>query len=145
MSLIDNLTAKIPFLNKQDSNEYFFALNIGLEKIKACVWTIENGALKILNPQVGAYSSQDEILEVTDKPLDQALGTLLPEPEKILFGVPDSFLLDEELKEPYLKLLQDISKTLELQPMAYVASSHAIAHLLDKTDGGPTTAILVDI
>lgn len=145
MSFLDNLTARIPFLKDNETPEYFFALNIGLEKIKASVWTIENGNLKILNPQVEDYSSQDEILEVTDKLLDKALGTLLPEPEKILFGVPDSFLVDEELKEPYLKLLQDISKSLDLSPMAYVATSHAVAHLLDKTDGGPTTAILVDI
>lgn len=145
MSFLDNITAKIPFLKRQDVPEYFFALNIGLEKIKACVWTIEQGNLKIINTTSSDYHSTDEILEITDKLLDSALGILVPEPEKILFGVPDSFLMDEELKEPSSKMLQEISKSLGLQPMAYVATSHAISHLLDKTEGGPTTAILVDI
>lgn len=145
MSLLDSLTAKIPFLKSPETKEYFFALNIGLEKIKVCVWAIEASNLKIINPQIDSYSTQDEILDVADKLLDKSLGMLAPEPEKILFGVPDSFLVDEELKEPYLNLLQQISKSLSLAPMAYVATSHAISHMLDKTEGGPTTAILVDI
>lgn len=145
MSLLDSLTAKIPFLKSPETKEYFFALNIGLEKIKVCVWAIEAGNLKIINPQIDSYSTQDEILDVADKLLDKSLGMLVPEPGKILFGVPDSFLVDEELKEPYLNLLQQISKSLSLAPMAYVATSHAISHMLDKTEGGPTTAILVDI
>lgn len=145
MSFLDKLTANIPFLQKPAEKEYFFALNIGLEKIKACVWVVEDNQLKIINPQVAEYHSTEEIIEVTDKLLDLCLGDLAEEPSKILFGVPDSFLVDEELKEPYLKLLQRVSKDLDIQPMAYVASSHAVSNLLDKTEGGPTTAILVDI
>lgn len=145
MSFLDNLAAYIPFLKKSSVPENFFALNIGLEKIKALVFSIEGNNLKVLNSASGEYSSIDEVLEVTDKLLDQALGSILPEPEKILFGVPDSFLVDEELKDPQLKLLQEVCKSLSLTPMAYVATSHAVAHLLDKKEGGPTTAILVEI
>ena len=145
MSFLTNLTAQLPFLKKADKPEYFFALNIGIESIKVCLWTIQSSNLKIINPLSATYNSEEEILDVADKLLDQVLGSLPYEPEKILFGVPDSYLLDEELKEPYLKLIRDIVKSLEIQPMAYVATSHAVSHLLDKTEGGPTTAILVDI
>ena len=145
MSFISNLTAQLPFIKKATKPEYFFALNIGLENIKASIWTIENDNLQVVNPLSAKYSSTDEILDVADKLLDGVLGNSTTEPEKILFGVPDTYLLDEELKEPYLKLIRDIVKSLEIQPMAYVATSHAVVHLLDKTEGGPTTAILVDI
>jgi hypothetical protein len=145
MSFLSNVTAQLPFLKKAEMPEYFFALNIGLEKIKTAVWKIQGGSLTVLNPKSADYSSQEEILEVADRLLDGSLGSLTVEPEKILFGVPDSFLLDEELKEPYLKLLRDVVKSLEVSPMAYVATSHAIAHLLEKQEGGPTTAVLVDI
>src|SRR3989344_5664786 len=145
MSFLSNLSAQLPFLKKAAEPEYFFALNIGLEKIKACVWKVEKGQLSVLNSLSEDYSSTDEILDVADKLLDRCLGDLPYEPEKILFGVPDSFLMDEELKEPYLKLIRDLVKSLDISPMAYVATSHAVSHFLDKKEGGPTTAILVDI
>ena len=100
MSFLSNLSAQLPFLKKAAEPEYFFALNIGLEKIKACVWKVEKGQLSVLNSLSEDYSSTDEILDVADKLLDRCLGDLPYEPEKILFGVPDSFLMDEELKEP---------------------------------------------
>lgn len=145
MSFLSNLSARLPFLKKATVPEYFFALNIGLEKIKASVWTVENGQLRVINPVSADYSGTDQILDVADKLLDSSLGDLSYEPEKILFGVPDSFLLDEELKDPYLKLIRDLVKSLDISPMAYVATSHAVSHFLDKKEGGPTTAILVDI
>ena len=128
MSFLSKLSAQWPFVKKAVKPEYFFALNIGLEEIKACVWTIQDGNLKVINPLSTPYVSTEEILNVADKLLDEVLGNLPYEPEKILFGVPDSYLLDEELKEPYLKLIRDIIKSLEIQPMAYVATSHAVSH-----------------
>ncbi len=145
MSLADDLLARLPFAKSNQVKEYFFALNIGPTYLTTALWTVNNGVLQVLNPVSEKYSGSEEIVNVADRLLDQAMGTLQAEPEKILFGVPDSWLLDDDLKENYLKLLQSVVKSLDLKPMAYVASSHAIAHLIEKTDGAPTTAILVGI
>lgn len=145
MSFFGNLAARLPFLDKPPSNEYFFALNIGVEKLTVALWTIEGKHLKIVNASSSSYQGSDDLVPVTDKLLDQALGELNIEPQKILFGVPDSWLVEDDLKEPQLKLLRLLVKELELQPMAYVASSHALAHLLENIEGVPTTAILVGV
>ncbi len=145
MSLIDNLVARLPIPKQNQIKEYFFLLNIGPSFLTASLWTIDHGTLQVLNPVSDKYSGSDDIVEVADRLLDGALGGNQIEPEKILFGVPDSWLIDDDLKEPYLKLLQNLVKSLDLKPMAYVATSHAIAHLLEKSDGAPTTAILVGI
>ena len=143
MSFLDNLTAFLPFGKKEQTPEYFFALNIGTERLSAALWMIEGRELKILEAASQNYSSNDEIANITDKLLDQVLGIRDAEPQKILFGVPDSWLIDDNLKDEYLKILRNLVKELELTPMAYVAGSHAIIHFLEKKEGVPTTAILV--
>lgn len=143
MSFLDNLAAFLPFGKKEQALEYFFALSIGTEKLTVALWTIENKKLKILETASQKYNSNDEIITVADKLLDQVLGVREIEPQKILFGVPNSWLTDDNLKEEYLKLLRNLVKKLELTPMAYVAGSHALIHFLEKEEDVPTTAILI--
>ena len=143
MSFLDKLTAFIPFGKKEEILEYFFALNISTEKLTAALWTIEGKELKILQTAEEFYSSNDEIAAITDKLLDQVIGLKEIEPQKILFGVPNSYLSDETLKDEYLKILKNLVKELELTPMAYVATSNSLIHFLERKEGIPTTAILV--
>lgn len=142
MSFLDKIATLIPFGKKEEILEYFFALNISSEKLTAALWTIEGKQLKILQTAEEFYSSNDEITSVSDKLLDQVIGLKEIEPQKILFGVPSSWLLDENLKDEYLKLLKNLVKELELTPMAYVATANSLIHFLEKEEGVPTTAIL---
>ena len=143
MSFLNKLTALIPFTQKEKILEYFFALNITLEKLTCALWTIENNQLKILETAAEGYSSLDDLTSITDKLLDETLGIREVEPQKILFGVPNSWLLDENLKDEYMKILRNLVKELDLTPMAYVENSHALIHFLEKQEGVPPTAILV--
>ncbi len=143
MSFFDNITARLPFKKANTQTEYVFAVNIGPGQVCASIWTVLGSKLQILNPQVTNYTSTDELVDVIDKLLAKTLGDKPVEPDKVLFGVPEGWLQDDDLKEPYLKLLRDIVKNLELKPLAYVSSSHAMSLFLEKEEGAPTTAILV--
>ena len=145
MSFIDRFTAQLPFLSKPPQVEYFFALNIGSEILGVAVWAIDSGKLKVINHVFSEYSGVEELISITDKLLDQVLGDSNLEPQKILFGVPDSWLADDNLKDSQLKILRSLVKELELQPLAYVATSQALTHYLENRDGAPTTAILIGI
>lgn len=145
MSFLDKLASKLPIPHKEENKEYFFALNIGPQRIKSCIWVMDGNHLKVLNTASKNYSSSAELLQVADSLLDRVLGTLAIEPEKILFGVPDSWLQDDDLKPEYTKTLRDLVKALEVKPLAYVATSHALTHFLEKSGGAPVTAILVGI
>lgn len=142
MSFFDELSARLPFTKKDVELEYYFALNIGSEKLTAALWTIEGKELKILDTASDSYSSQAEIASVADKLLDAVLGIREVEPQKILFGVPSHWLSDDNLKDEYLKILRSLVKDLELTPMAYVAVANALVNFLEKLEGVPTTAIL---
>ncbi|MBI4038498.1 hypothetical protein HY384_00920 [Candidatus Daviesbacteria bacterium] len=143
MISLSKITSFISFGKKPKVLEYYFALNIGVEKLTSGLWTIENNQLEILQTAAQNYGSTEEIFKVTDKLLDQVLGLREIEPQKILFGVPDSWILDDNLKDENLKILRKLVKELELTPMAYVADSQAIVHFLEKMEGVPPTAILV--
>lgn len=145
MSFLNKITAFLPLGRKEQELEYFFALNIGIEKLTAALWAIEGKELKILEIASEKPSSNDEIVTVTDKLLDQVLGLKEIEPSKILFGVPHSWVLDENLKDADLKILRNMVKELELTPMAYVTTSNALTHYLEKQEGVPTTAVLIGI
>lgn len=152
MSFISNLTARLPFSKKEESPEHFFSLNIGSGKLTVALWAIENHKLQVINTtsaniELGSdsHSLGQELTGIADRLLGEVLGDAPSEPEKILFGVPDNWLSEEDLKEPYLRLLKGLVKELGLTPMAYVATSHALAHFLEKKEGVPTTAILVGV
>lgn len=143
MSFLEKLSALMPFGKKEEVLEYYFALNISSEKLTAALWAISGKHLQILDTASSTYSSGEEITKVADQLLDRVLGVREIEPQKILFGVQDSWLQDDNLKEEYSKILRSLVKDLELTPLAYVATSHALVHFLEKTDNIPTTAILV--
>jgi hypothetical protein len=146
MNLLDKLPKiSLPFGKNQESAEYFFGLNISLHTVTACVWGIENNRLKIINTAESPYEGEGDLVEASNFVLDQALGEFQPEPTKILFGVPDDWLQDDDLKAEHLKTLKHLVKELDVIPMAYVATSHSITHLLQKQTGAPVTAVLVSI
>ncbi len=154
MNFLEKLP-KFPFLSQRTTpSENFFALNIGLDKVTAAVWTIQGDHLQVLNTAIAAYQNGDDfkseqtlnaLIDAANLSLDEALANIAPEPVKLLFGVPDSWLEDENLKPNYLKILKSMVKELGVEPMAYVSSTHAIAHLLQKQHGVPLSGALVEI
>lgn len=145
MSFLDKLTAQLPFGTKAEGAQYFFALNINLSEVTAAVWSISGSKLDVQSQATLAYEGTEDLLDKAYKALDQSLGTLDVEPQKILFGVPESWGLDDDLKEPYLKLLRRMLKEFDLTPMAYVTTANAISFLLQKQEGAPSTALLLGI
>ncbi len=151
MALFDFLSKIIPQKNTHQS-EYFFALDIKNDFVTGSVWGLESNKLRIIslvnrkfNPEPTFPESSHTLTEAANIALDEALADFQPEPEKILFGVPDSWLTDDELKQKYATALKRLIKEIDVLPIAYVSSTHAICHYLQRQEGVPTTAILVEI
>lgn len=149
MNIFDKLSSlipSIPFLGKNNDNlECFFAVNIGGGKVTASVWGVDGKKLHIINTASSKFETEEDLILASNYALDDALADFEPEPTKILFGVPDSWLQDDDLKEDKLKLLRKMVKELDVVPMAYVSTSHAISHLLQKQQSVPLTGILVEV
>jgi len=141
---LKSLLPNLPFFKKTPDSEVFFALDINSHVVTAALWVIHGRQLQVLNTASAKYSGHSELLEASNKALDEALADLPFNPSKVLFGVPDFWLQDDNLKAEYLKLLRHVTKELELEPMAFVSMSHAISHFLQKQTGVPTTAVLIN-
>jgi hypothetical protein len=145
MSFINKVTAQLPFGKKSETAEYYFALSIGLSQVTAGVWELFGNKIDIIGQATAAYRDTEDLLDKAYQALNRSLGALEIEPQKILFGVPDSWSLDDDLKEPYLKLLRRMLKEFDLEPMAYVTTTNAISFLLQKQEGVPPTSILIGV
>lgn len=145
MSLLDNLTARLPFGKAKSTEEHIFAVNIGPQVVSAALWSVSGNKINISPPSSADYSAAEELVEVLDKLLAKALGETEIEIDKVLFGVPEGWLQDDDLKPPYLKLLREIVRSLDLKPLAYVSTTHALSLFLEKHEGAPATTILAGI
>lgn len=152
MGLFDKLSKFLPTRKPQVQAEYFFGLNIKHGLVTGSVWGIDGNKVRIISLVNRKFKSAEDLsenphdlVEAANIALDEALADFQPEPEKILFGVPDSWLQDEELKTKYSKVLKQLTRELDVVPLAYVSTTHAICHFLQRREGVPTTAILVEI
>lgn len=145
MNLFDKLSNFLPLKKDTQVAEYFFALNIDTSKVEAVVWGIEGRKLRIVKAAQAEYKNEQDLTNAANYALDDALADFQPEPEKILFGVPDDWLQDENLKPDKLKLLRHMVKELGVSPMAYVSTTAALCHFLQKQQGVPLTSVLVSV
>lgn len=145
MNLKDLLPKNLPFLSGSQETEYFFALNIGSKELTSSIWGVTGKSLRIVNVARIPVKGDDDLVEAGNRALDQVLGNFPVEPTKILFGVPDSWLQDDNLKEAHASFLKHLTTELDVEPIAYVSTSHAISHFIQKQTGVPTTAILVEV
>lgn len=143
MNFLDKLAAQLPFNKKAEKTEYFFALNIDPSQVTSTVWAAFGNEVNILGQATVSFGDQEDLLDKSLQAIDKSLGALEIEPEKVLFGVPDSWSSEDNLKEPYLKLLRRILKECDLTPMAFVTTTNALSFMLQKDEGIPPTVILL--
>src|SRR3989344_2349479 len=145
MDLLNKLSQFIPNFSKNQKEEYYFALNIDEKNLEAAVWGIKGHRIAIVSSANAKYTDEESLLEQGNIALDQALADFPVEPEKILFGAPDSWLPDDDLNPEHLRILRRMVKEWGLAPLAYVSTSQAITHLLQNQQGVPLTGILVKV
>lgn len=148
MDFFNNLLSKIPFpiFGRSDEvPEHLFAVNISLSEIVALVWLVDDHKAFILSHVALGYAKESEIPQKATEALDNALGPSPIEPRRILFGVPDSWSIEDNLKGEYLKVLKTVVSEHALSPLAFVTVSHALSHFLLRAEGVVTTGILLGI
>lgn len=144
---------KLPFLEKKPKIEYFLSLVLRDDKINAFIFEKDNEVIKIVNSQEEAFAdsldktSFEDLLDGADKVISQAEDELnLPqEVQKTIFGLKESWVKDAKIKPENLQTLKKLSDSLGLQPIGFLTVSEAVVSLLQKEDGTPPSAILVDV
>lgn len=138
---------------KKEASNYILSLLLRDEKATAIVLEEIDGKLKHIGTASTVFPRNledtpfEELLETLDKTISKAEENLPPnvETEKTVFGVKESWVEDKKIKKEYLSNLKRLSDSLSLQPIGFMITSEAIAHLLTKEEGAPLSAVLAEI
>lgn len=142
------LTDLLP-LGKEEKREFYWSLVIEAGWVQAGIWTIENGVASVVSISPGAAWEVDEDLtRAADAALSAAIQNLpeeFGEPQKTVFGLPNSWISEGQIKEEYLAKIKKICTELSLEPSGFVVISEAIAHLVKSEEGAPANAVILGI
>jgi len=146
---------KLPFLDffkRQSPRDYFLALLFRDEEIRAVVFEQIAGRIQVIGEGLAnlpesvetisdeaLLNSADQAISVAEKNLPNGVVT-----HKTVFGVKETWVTDSHITKDYLTRLKGISQQLELTPIGFLVFPEAIAHLLQKEEGAPVSAILID-
>src|SRR3989344_4434425 len=146
---------KLPFSLKFDKKkpELFLVLVLRDEKVNAVVFEEQIGKANILGEQEEYFQdsidriTQEELLDSLDKAISKAQSYLPDnrEPQKTIFGVKEDWIENDKIKKDQLLKLKKACDELELVPIGFLIISQAISYLLQKEEGVPLSAILVDV
>lgn len=127
--------------------EQFLALSVGSETVNSAVWQMDQGQPKIMSVgSVEEWNGEDaKLVAAADASLATALEPIEKEPEKIIFGLPESWVVDDKIASERQPLLKDLSEKLTLKPIGFVVVTEAIIHWLKQKEGTPPTAILLEL
>ncbi len=143
----------LPFLKNKKESEYYLSLVLRDEKASAVVFEQIGGHINVVGEHVEHFksgiedASEEELLDVIDKAVSVAEKNLPEgvESQKTIFGVKSDWIDEGKIKKEYLEKLKKVSDELGFKPEGFLVIPEAIAHLLQKEEGAPPTAILCEI
>lgn len=144
---------KLPFKDKAPQSNYFLTLTLTKEKADAVIFEETLQKIKVSGHSSEYFDSlidevsEEKLLNVLDRVISTAEKNL-PEniqTQKTIFGVDHSWVENGKITKDYLLKLKKISQELELTPVGFIVNSEAIAHLLQKEEGAPVSALLTEI
>lgn len=147
---------RLPFLpsfGKKENPSYYLVLILRNEKAKAVIFEELLGKIKVVGQHQENFknaienASEEEFLQVLDKTISSAEEPLPEniETQKTIFGVKEDWVEDNKIKKQYLLKLKKASDELGLTPIGFLVITEAIVNLLQKEEGAPVSAILVDL
>lgn len=146
------LPIQFPFGKKNDK-QYYLSLLLCDEKAHATIFCEKQEKIEVIGEKEEHFHtplehlSDEALLDILDKTITSAESSL-PEgyqTQKTIFGVKENWIEEGKIKKEYLGKLKKICDALGLTPIGFLVNHEAIAHLLQKLEGAPVSAILVEL
>jgi len=137
--------------NESEPKEYFFALEIDLDRVKSAIWTIGDKQVELVSlGETQSWQNEKDLLEAVDTSLSSAIEKLsstgeVKEPNKIIFGLSADWIQENKILPEKVENLKKISQKLELTPLGFMVIPEAVVHWLKRMEGVPPTAILMGL
>jgi hypothetical protein len=130
----------------EKQTEVYFAAEICDESVKVALWQVVEGQVEIIRTS--------DVIEINGKKLDDflhavdmAIATASeegdPEPDKVIFGLPEEWVDEKGIVVERRGLLKFISSKLELKPIGFVVIQDALITYLRQKQSTPPSAIFI--
>ncbi len=131
---------------KKEEPEPFLALEISPNFVKSAIWQVNEGKTQLISfGGVENWDGQDldELVVLADASIAKAVELQEKEPNKVLFGLPETWVDADKIVPPRLEELRQLSTKLDLKPLGFVVTTEAVISYLKILEGVPLNAILV--
>lgn len=142
-NLLNKLKAQEPV-----KTENFFAVELTDDIVKSAVWTVINGHTQMVKLGVTKpwdCQNQEQLLAAADESISFASQNLSPEPNGVVFGLPDSWVDKDNINPEKKALLKTLCEKLTLKPLGFVVTSTAVIKSLKIDEGSPASAIFIQV
>lgn len=141
MSFLSNI------LPKSQNKEYFLTIGVQEHKIIATVAVISRKEINIIGSGISEFANGSEETEAADIAISKAEEKIGENVlvQKVIFGLPVSFLDGDEIRPQHLQRLKKITKTLSLIPCGFVEYPQALSYYLQTKEESPPTLLLLSI
>lgn len=134
--------------DQKEKKEIFFALEISSGLIKSAVWTVVNNKTTVL--KTGSLEEWEEenpksLISAVDISLTNASEKISPEPNKVIFGLPEEWIKGEEIKKEKKEILKNLCQKLALKAVGFVVTLEALVTFLKQKEGTPISAIFITL
>src|ERR1035437_10516479 len=111
-------------VNRDSSPELYWSLVLEKGCAQAGVWYIGEEKAEVISVGPGAvWTTDEELTEACDTALSSAVQDLpenYKEPNKTVFGVPNSWVKNGEIAEEFLAKIKKLCTELSLTPVGFV-------------------------
>ena len=137
---------------QQEDSELYLVLSISGGKVKSGIWTFEQGKGRVLSfgsTEQWGGDSPEELVVASDTSIASAVANLSTvsnrQPNKVILGLPESWVEGNSVKAAQTKILQTICRKLLLKPQGFVVTPEAISHFFKNKEGDLVSVILVSL
>ncbi|MDQ3099221.1 MAG: hypothetical protein M3Q44_05735 [bacterium] len=149
--IIEKLFQKEVATSTIDNPEPMLALSVSAGIVKATIWELQGNNIEILGVGTKSYSDSGKekdvdykiLLEKAADAIDMACTVAEVDVKKTMFGLPQSWIINEQLLPEYDDLMEQLAKDLDLVSVAYVSIPHAISYYLQYLHKTQPTTLMV--
>lgn len=140
-----NLFSK--FASVEEKKEYFLALEIAPKYVWTAVWQAEGGVkiISLGSKEKWNGKTLESLTVANDASLAAALENLPEEPNKVVFGLPQTWVSHDKIVSSRLVDLRTLCQKLDLKPLGFVVTTEAMIQYLKILEGVPLSAILIHV
>lgn len=131
-----------------DEPKKFIAVEISFDAVKSAIWQstgVHTEVVAVGSVQAWTSGSIDELITAIDTSLADAQASVSDEPDQVIFGLPVTWVDNDGIAEDRKPLLKQICHRLGLKAIGFVVTTEAMVHHLREVEGGPPSAILIQV